>query len=71
MKKYYVADVNKTKFAYISTWPTWCVGDGRTKLVSGVSKPHFFTLDRAKRTMAQLKKYNETEYQIFETEINT
>ena len=68
MKKYYVTNTNKTKFVYVTTIPSWCIDGGKTKLMYD-TKPHFFSFERAKRVIAQLKKYNMAGYQIFETEI--
>jgi hypothetical protein len=64
MIKYYIANSDKTKFAYITNG--W---QGGTKLIYNDKKPHFFSLDRAKRVMAQCRKYNIISYNIFEIEI--
>ena len=70
MIKYYVANANKTKFAYITTVPMWSPNGGKTKLVYNNKKIHLFSLERAKRVLLQCKKYNLTEYQLFSTEIS-
>ena len=69
MKKYYVANTDKTKFAYITTVPQWCVHGGETKFVYDCPKPHIFSLQRAKRVMSYITKNNLTEYQLFEIDI--
>lgn len=70
MKKYYVANIEKTEFAYITTIPGWCRYGGETRLMSD-DKPHLFSEERAKRVMSKLKRENlANKYQIFSIEIS-
>lgn len=71
MIKYYIANNDKTKFAYLGYIPDWCI---RTKgqpknYVAFDSNPHIFSIERAKRIMSKLCQQNITGYQIFEITI--
>ena len=69
MTKYYVANAEQTKFAYLTTVPMWCEDGGKSKLIYSAPKPHLFSLERAKRVLSKTQKYNLTEYQLFTVEI--